>query len=62
MGKVDRLHNKVESLLLCFGLSALYLPTHDPARRPGITTPPYKKRVLLYGHAACTGVESWFHS
>ena len=28
-------------LLSCFGLSALYLSTTDPARRPGITPPPY---------------------
>ena len=34
-------------LLPCFGLSATYLPTPDPARRPGITPTPYTKHVLL---------------
>ena len=35
-------------LLLCFGLSALYLPTPDPARRPSITPPPCRKHVLIW--------------
>ena len=40
----------------CFGLSALYeyLPTPDPARRPGITPLPYTKHVLR--------CYSWFNS
>ena len=33
MGKVDRLRNRMNLLLPCFGLWALYLPTPDPARR-----------------------------
>ena len=37
MGKEACLHNKVEPLLRFFELSALYLPTPDPACRAGIT-------------------------
>ena len=45
MGKVVRLCNTVEFILLlpCFGLSALYLLTPDPACRPGITAPLYTR-------------------
>ena len=39
---------KLRLLLPCFGLTALCLPTPDPARRPGITPPPYTKHVLKY--------------
>ena len=40
---------KLNLLLPCFGLSALYLATSDPARRrPGITPPPYTKHVLSW--------------
>ena len=48
MGKMDRLRNKVEPFLSYFGLSELYLPTPDPAGRPGITPPP--QSMALYGN------------
>ena len=52
MGKVDRLRNRVESFAALFWLSALYLPTPDPARRPGITAPPFTKYVLIWSFGA----------
>ena len=39
---------KMNLLLPCFGLSALYLPTPEPALRPGITLPPYTQHVLIW--------------
>ena len=61
MGNVDRLRNKVKPFTALFWTLGivLYLSTPDPARRPGITLPPYTKHVT---HAACTVVESWFNS
>ena len=62
MGKVDRLRNKVEPFAaLIWALGSVYLPTTDPARRPSITPQQYTKLVLIYDHAACTVVESWFN-
>ena len=55
MGKVDRLRREMNLLLPCFGLPAMYLPTPDPTRRPGITPPLNTKHVLIYG-------EGWFNS
>ena len=49
MGKVDRLHNKVEpfgALFWVLGI-VLYLRTPDPARRPGITPPPYRQHYHI---------------
>ena len=67
MGDVDCLRNKVEPfavLFNCFGLSALFLPTPDPARQPGITPSPTRRTqsISLYSHAACALVEIWFNS
>ena len=50
MGKVDRLRNKAEPFAAFFALTALYLPTSDPACRPGITPPPYTKHVLKWSY------------
>ena len=50
MGKVDRLRNKVEPFAALFALSALCLPTSDPACRPGITPPPYTQHVLIWSY------------
>ena len=54
MGKVDRLHNRVEPFAALFGLSALYLPTPDPARRPA-SLHRRTQSMSLYGH-------NWFNS
>ena len=43
MGKVDRLHNKVEPFAALFWACL----TPDPARRPGITQQPYTKHLLI---------------
>ena len=65
MGKVECLCNRVEpsaALIWALGI-VLYLPTPDTARRPGITPPPYTKKVLIW--SCClygTMVESWFNS
>ena len=37
-------------LLPCYVLSALYLQTTDPARRPVITSPLYTKHALIWSH------------
>ena len=60
MEKVDRLRNKVEtSAALVWALGIVqyntYMSTPDPARRPGITPPPYTQSMPFYGH-------SWFNS
>ena len=48
MGKVSRLRYRVEQVLLfCFGLSAMYLLTPAPNRRPDITPPPYSQHDHL---------------
>ena len=49
MGKVNGLHNKVKPFAVLFwALGIVYLPTPDPAHRPGITPLPYTL------HKACT--------
>ena len=49
MGKVNGLHNKVKPFAVLFwALGIVYLPTPDPAHRPGITPPPYTKLVLIW--------------
>ena len=49
MGREDRLRNRVEPLLRCFGLSAMYR-TRQHLTLPAITPPPppYTKNVLTY--------------
>ena len=49
MGNVDCLRNKVEPFTALFWTLGivLYLSTPDPARRPGITLPPYTNHVML---------------
>ena len=49
MGNVDRLRNKVKPFTALFWTLGivLYLSTPDPARRPGITLPPYTNHVML---------------
>ena len=49
---------KLNLLLPCVGLSALYLPTTDPALRHGFTP----QSISLHSHAACPVLESWFNS
>ena len=48
MGKVDRLGNKVEPFSALFWALSIVLAKPDPARRPGITPPPYTKHVLIW--------------
>ena len=56
--KVHRLRNKVEPFAaLLWALGELYLPTPDPARRPGITPPLYTKHVLIW---SCSGLGTAF--
>ena len=66
MVKVDRLRNRVEPLLPCFGLSALFLLTSDPVQCPVPTSLASLHRraqsMSLNGQAACTVVESWWNS
>ena len=66
MVKVDRLRNRAEPLLPCFGLSALFLLTSDPVQCPVPTSPALLHRraqsMSLNGQAACTVVESWWNS
>ena len=47
MGKVDRLRNKVEPFAALIWALYSYL-TPEPARRPGITPPPYTKHVYIW--------------
>ena len=55
MGKVDRLPDRLNLLLPCFGLSALYLPTPDPGRAGPASLHCRTQSMSLYGH-------SWFNS
>ena len=55
MGIVDCLPNKVEPLAVLFWALGIvhctvYLPTPDPARRPGITPLPYTKHALIWSY------------
>ena len=45
MGKVRRHYSQAILLLLFFGLSKLYLPPPDSARRPGIAQLQYRLHV-----------------
>ena len=47
MGKVDRLRNRVEPFAALFW--ALGTVLANPARRPGITPPPYTKHMVTVG-------------
>ena len=47
MGKVFRLTRELNLLLSCFWLSALYLPTPFPTRRPDIAPPLYSQYFLI---------------
>ena len=58
--KTSDLHKKLGSKFPT--LSALYLPTPDSARWPGITLHSRTQSMSLYGHTACTVVVSWFNS
>ena len=50
MGKVDRLHNRVEPLAALFlALGIVLANSPNPARRPSIPPPPYTI-MSLYGH------------
>ena len=49
MGKVDRLHKRVEPFAALFwALSAMYLRTSGPACGPGFTPPPYIHKACPY--------------
>ena len=54
MGKVGRLRNKVEHFAALFWAFGEVLSTPDPARRPGLTPPPYTKHIFFYRR-------SWFN-
>ena len=54
MGKVGRLRNKVEHFAALFWAFGGVLSTPDPARRPGLTPPPYTKHIFFYRR-------SWFN-
>ena len=57
MGKVNPLCNRIEPVAALFWFLAMYLPTPDPARRPGITPPRYTKHVLIWSGCLYVGEE-----